>query len=132
MSALSKADVAISQMYADWICHTGKNSGTTCSRVDYIYFRPTQPDDACIDDLAGEPTTGAQRFVRVRSSSLKGCKGDSGGPWFRRNTAYGIVKGGTDASDCAAAGKTLWFSAIRDVEAFLGVDVLNNTNVTIP
>ncbi len=126
-----RGDVAISHMYADWVCHTGKNTGTTCGRVDYIYFQPTQPDDACIDAIAGQPVTCARRFVRVHSSSLKGCDGDSGGPWFRRNTAYGILKGGTDHADCSAANKSLWFSAIREVEAFLGVDVLVNNNVTI-
>ncbi len=125
-----RGDVAISQMHADWVCHTGKNTGTTCGRVTYIYYRPTYPG-ACIDAIAGEPTTCAQRFVRVHSSSLKGCKGDSGGPWFRRETAYGIHMSGTNATDCASAGKSLVFSAIREVEAFLGVDVLVNNDVTI-
>lgn len=123
-------DVAISQMYADWVCHTGKNTGTTCGRVDYIYFRPTG-SRACLDSEFGAPVQCAARFVRVHSSSLKGCRGDSGGPWFRRNTAYGILKGGTDRDDCTSANKSLWFSAIRDVETFLGVDVLVNNNVTI-
>ena len=123
-------DVAISQMYADWVCHTGKNTGTTCGRVDYIYFRPTG-SNACLDSEFGAPVQCAARFVRVHSSSLKGCLGDSGGPWFRRNTAYGILKGGTDRDDCVSANKSLWFSAIREVETFLGVDVLVNNNVTI-
>lgn len=125
-----RGDIAISQMYSDWVCHTGMRTGTTCGRVDYIYFRPTYAG-ACIDAIAGANIACARRFVRVHSSSLKGCVGDSGGPWFRRETAYGILMGGTDRDDCNAANKTQWFSAIREVESFLGVDVLVNNNVTI-
>ena len=119
-----------SGMLGDFVCHTGKNTGSTCGTVINIYFRPTN-SDACLDSEFGASVRCAARFVRVYGDDLKGCKGDSGGPWYRGATAYGILKGGTDASNCTATGKTLWFSAIGYVEEFLDVDVLIAHNVTI-
>lgn len=119
-----------SGMLGDYVCHAGKNTGSTCGTVINIYFRPTN-SGACLDSEFGASVRCAARFVRVYGDDLMGCEGDSGGPWYRGPTAYGILKGGTDASNCTATGKTLWFSAINYVEDFLGVDILIANNVTI-
>ena len=67
----------------------------------------------------------------MRGNTLKGCLGDSGGPWYDQGYAFGIHGGGTDADDCDATGKTLYFSAIRDVENELGVDILTTGPFTV-
>lgn len=95
-----------------------------------IYHRPTYAG-ACDADELGTPADCAARFVRVYGSGLKGCVGDSGGPWYRHATAYGIQMAATDKYDCTSAGKKLTFSAISHVETFLRVDILIAQNVTI-
>ena len=119
-----------SRMLGDIVCHTGKKTGSTCGTVINIYYRPTN-SGACYADEFNTPADCAARFIRVYGSGLKGCKGDSGGPFYRNSTAYGILKGGTDADNCISTGKKLVFSAIDRVEDFLGVDILVANNVTI-
>lgn len=119
-----------SSMLGDFVCHTGMITGSTCGTVTNIYHRPTYAG-ACYADELGTPADCAARFVRVYGSGLKGCVGDSGGPWYRNATAYGITMAGTDKNDCTSVGKKLIFSAIGHVEAFLRVDILIAENVTI-
>lgn len=121
---------AWSAMLGDFVCHTGMRSGSSCGTVINIYYRPTNAG-ACYADEFNTPADCAARFVRVHGSSLKSCKGDSGGPWFRRNTAYGIHKGSDSGNKCAKTGVNAWFSAMSQVESFLGVEVLVANNVTI-
>ena len=121
---------AWSAMLGDFVCHTGMRSGSSCGTVINIYYRPTNAG-ACYADEFNTSADCAARFVRVHGSSLKSCSGDSGGPWFRRNTAYGIHKGSDSGNKCAKTGVNAWFSAMGQVESSLGVQVLVANNVTI-
>ncbi|MCY3894124.1 MAG: hypothetical protein OXF65_12620 [Acidimicrobiaceae bacterium] len=125
-----RAKESWSAMLGDFVCHTGMVTGSTCGTVTNIYHRPTYAG-ACDADELGTPADCAARFVRVYGSGLKGCVGDSGGPWYRHATAYGIQMAATDKYDCTSAGKKLTFSAISHVETFLRVDILIAQNVTI-
>lgn len=125
-----RAKESWSAMLGDFVCHTGMVTGSTCGTVTNIYHRPTYAG-ACDADELGTPADCAARFVRVYGSGLKGCVGDSGGPWYRHATAYGIQMAATDKYDCTSAGKRLTFSAISHVETFLRVDILIAQNVTI-
>ena len=74
-------------------------------------------------------------FVKVQGRFLKGCKGDSGGPFYRGGKAYGILTSliGGDKEDCTSPGKTVTFSAIEEVEEFLNVEVLTEpVNLSAP
>ena len=116
-----------------YVCHTGKRSGFSCgtvSRIDYSPEYPSNTRAACLDEhLSRSPCDDV--FVRVAGTSLKGCKGDSGGPWHQGGTAYGIHMGGKVNPDCNETGVYQFFSAIDEVERFLGVSILINGDVAI-
>lgn len=109
-----------------YVCHTGKNSKTSCGRVTNIDHQRTSASNPCRDSAGGLVVCDSV-FVKVEGDYLKGCKGDSGGPFYRGGTAYGIAAGlvdGDDPHDCTLEGRTVTFSAIDEVESFLGVNVL--------
>lgn len=86
------SDIQRSQMINDHVCHTGKISGVTCGTVTNVAYQPTY-SGAC-----GSETCNAV-FVLVEGPALKACNGDSGGPWWRYRTAYGIHKGSNDSGN---------------------------------
>ena len=114
-------DAPRSKMIDAYLCHYGRKTRETCGDVISIFYRPS----------SGCETTCNSSFVRVHGDSLKGCKGDSGGPWYYDGTAYGILSGGTKANDCQSGGKYLYFSPIQSVERILGVDILTNGYVDV-
>ena len=68
----------------DAVCHRGERTGYSCSQVELINYAP--PGDLC-----GGPCD--PLWVTVTGPSCK--SGDSGGPIFSGNVAFGIVKGGS-------------------------------------
>lgn len=117
-------------MRGDFICHTGKRSGVSCGEVTHIYYQPQNSGACKASELGGSATCGAY-FVRVHGTALQSCSGDSGGPWYRSTTAYGIHKSSNSENDCTRLGVVAVFSSIDEVESFLGVDVMVSNNVTI-
>ena len=111
------------KMQGDYVCHTGKKSGISCGQVTNISHQLMWSDDRCLDSSGAEVAC-EHVFVKVEGQHLKGCKGDSGGPFYRGGTAYGIVAGSNGGTKCGLTGRTVTFSAIREVETFLNVDVL--------
>ncbi len=115
---------ARANMQGDYVCHTGKNSGISCGKVTNINHQLTWTNAPCRDST-GAVAVCDEVFVRIDGQRLKGCEGDSGGPVYRGGTAYGIMAGVIgDVEDCELRGNTVTFSAIDEVESFLGVDVL--------
>ena len=114
---------ARTNMQGDYVCHTGKNSKTSCGEVISIDHQLDWTDDPCLDS-SGSEVDCEHVFVKVQGQHLKGCKGDSGGPFYRGGIAYGIMAGSDGGTNCAKTGRTITFSAIREVEAFLRVEVL--------
>jgi hypothetical protein len=72
----------------DFVCHRGERTGYTCGEVELIDYAP--PGDLC-----GGPC--AASWVTVAGPGCGG--GDSGGPVFAGDTAFGIMKGGTWTKD---------------------------------
>jgi len=68
----------------DFVCHRGERTGYTCGEVELTDFAP--PGELC-----GGPC--AASWVTVGGPGCGG--GDSGGPVFAGDTAFGIMKGGT-------------------------------------
>jgi hypothetical protein len=68
----------------DFVCHRGERTGYTCGEVELTDYAP--PGDLC-----GGPC--AASWVTVAGPGCGG--GDSGGPVFAGDTAFGIMKGGT-------------------------------------
>ncbi|MYB08789.1 MAG: hypothetical protein F4Y28_02260 [Acidimicrobiia bacterium] len=114
---------ARAKMKDAYVCHRGKNSGISCGRVISIDFTPEWSDDPCLGPN-GAMTPCQDVFVRVHGPYLRSCDGDSGGPVYRGGTAYGIHAAGNGGTNCTQTGRTTIFSAIREVESFLGVEVL--------
>lgn len=115
--------IARDNMQGSYVCHTGKNSGISCGRVTKIDHQLMWPEDPCLDSSGAEAVCDSV-FVKVEGQWLKGCGGDSGGPFYRGGTAYGIMAGTTDVDDCTSRGKTVTFSAIKEVQVFLRMQVL--------
>ena len=118
-----RGDISRSRMMNNYICHHGKNSGESCGTVFSINHQPRHPKSC--------ESTCNYTFVRVRGNTLKTCFGDSGGPWYDRGYAFGIHGGGTGGDDCDREDETAYFSAIRDVENELGVDILTTGPFTV-
>ncbi len=127
-------DIARNNMERDYVCHFGISTRTTCGTVIDTSYEPryrSRTSNACVSS-GGDGTLCNAVFVKVKGGALKVCKGDSGGPVYRFGVAYGILKGGSNSTDCNATSKTMWFSAIREVEDFLGVQIITGGSVTIP
>jgi hypothetical protein len=114
---------ARAKMQDDYVCHNGEGSGVSCGRVTNISYQPTSKELTCYNS-SGAITACGNVFVRVDGQRLRGCGGDSGGPFYRGGTAYGITLPATNKTDCESGGKIVIFSAIQNVEALLGVEVL--------
>ena len=121
------SDIRRSQMINDHVCHTGKTTGVSCGTVTNVAYQPTW-GGAC-----GSDTCNAV-FVRVDGPALKACDGDSGGPWWRYRTAYGIHKGGNDTGETCQTDENRYaiFSAVIQVENYLDAAVLEDTYATVP
>lgn len=73
------------QMEDEYVCKHGRSTGFTCGYIDSKDFMPSQPPGN---------TTPTYIYVREENGNLSS-GGDSGGPWFSGNTAYGIHKSGS-------------------------------------
>jgi hypothetical protein len=79
------------QVIGSWVCKYGMTTHQTCGTIQSKNFDPFDPFHSF------SPT-----FVRVDGGNIQlANSGDSGGPWFSGNNAYGILKGapGEDVKD---------------------------------
>lgn len=67
------------------VCHRGITSGYSCGSVDSVTYQPTYAN-AC------GTVACASTYIRVSGPNLACSGGDSGGPWFNGQTAFGIMK----------------------------------------
>jgi hypothetical protein len=81
---LGSARTRLSTRGGEWLCHYGESSGYSCAEVELVNFAP--PGALCGGACA--PT-----WVTVRTRDCR--SGDSGGPVFSGDVAFGITKGGS-------------------------------------
>ncbi len=74
----------LSTRAGEWLCHYGESSGYSCAEVELTQFAP--PGQLCGGACA--PT-----WITVRTHDCK--SGDSGGPVFIGEMAFGLTKGGS-------------------------------------
>jgi len=67
------------------VCHRGKTTGYSCGSVESTTHQPTYAG-ACGSVAC------ASTYIRVSGPNLACFDGDSGGPWFNGQTAFGIMK----------------------------------------
>ncbi len=102
------------QNIGEYVCKYGKNTNYTCGYICSKNFNPqTQQNNV--------PT-----FILVNNTAnwpvLAG-PGDSGGPWFNTNTAYGTLKGGFTSGPNAGDA---YYMAVNYVESGLDVTVMTS------
>jgi len=100
-----------SQTIGGYVCKYGKTTHYTCGRISDKNYKPSYVPNA-------EST-----FIRVASTEGFGDlsePGDSGGPWFLSNTAYGTMSGQIEPGDDAI------YMAVNYVESGLGVSVMTS------
>ena len=83
------------QTVGEYVCKYGHSTQFGCGNIETKTFQPTD-QTGCSSGCTFEPT-----FIRVHSNSGDDLAngGDSGGPWFSGNTAYGVMRSelGNDA-----------------------------------
>ena len=71
------------QSVGAWVCKHGRTTGLTCGSIDSKNVNPNYVP------------SGQSTFIRVDAGDVPlSLPGDSGGPWFSGNTAYGTHSGG--------------------------------------
>ena len=109
------------------VCRSGTNSGVSCGTVNNVSYLPN-PDEGC--DGIGGPC--AAVYVQATGPTMQSCRGDSGGPVYSGNSAYGIHNGSNSGNDCDLLGVSIYFSAIGRVTSILGVDVVTFGPTNVP
>lgn len=105
--AANGPDVATYECYrsstgsGDQVCHRGTATGYSCGLVSVTNYQPTY-SGAC-----GTQTCSAV-WVQVAGAADTACYGgDSGGPVFASQTAFGLMKGASFSG--SAKGQCNWF-----------------------
>ncbi len=103
------------QAVGEYVCRYGKKTFYGCGTIFSTYVQPSNKKN-CFSNCSFEAT-----FVLVlKTSGILVEEGDSGGPWFSNNTAYGIMRArGTTPNE--AVGEV--YMAINYVSV-LGVSVI--------
>lgn len=114
-------------MMGHYVCHMGTNSGVSCGTVDNVRYQPN-PSNGC----DGNGVTCSPVFIRASGPDMRNCSGDSGGPVYSYNAAYGIHKGGRANNSCTRSNSYIFFSGIRRVQNVLGVTVITSWPSTVP
>ncbi len=128
--------IARDSMIGHYVCYTGRKSGYSCGTVTMAAVRshrcfslPGPAKRKMMEEL-GITMHGSRKQVKcepsylmVEGEDLRGCIGDSGGPLYNKDRiAFGILT--TGSGNKCISSVYLIFSAIQEVEKFLGVEVL--------
>lgn len=115
-------DLAIPEFYAT---HTTVRtvsgiaySANGMNLCNYGRSRDLSTLDCAIVQAWGVTKGAAQRQVVMDEDNAY--RGDSGGPWYSLNTAYGIHRGSSCADSCATDSGTSWFSETPYMDNALG------------
>lgn len=85
------------------VCHRGLTSGYSCGSVQSTTYQPTFAG-AC------NGFTCTSTYISVAGANLACAGGDSGGPWFNGQTAFGIHKSGNTPCTLAVYTSTDFLS----------------------
>ena len=107
--------ISRSNSAGDFVCHYGKNSGNSCGYVTSIYYAPggTYCGGLECDNV----------WIKVAGSSLRACSGDSGGPWYNGNKAYGVQSGKNGGTSCTSSINYAFFTS-STYFSNLGISIL--------
>jgi len=107
-AALSRANQTVNT----WVCKYGDTTGYTCGELKSKIYQPPQE---CT--MTNSPTA---TYMRVKNPDGENLSegGDSGGPWYAGNTAFGFHKG----SPCDWSSDQAYYMA-QDLVSVLGVSI---------
>ena len=103
-----------SQSVGEYVCKYGRATHYTCGYIDTKNYRPDP------DNIPGPSPT----FIRVDNTAGYGDlsdSGDSGGPWFNTNDAYG-----THVGSPAGDSNDAFYMAVNYISRGIHVDVLTS------
>ncbi|MFZ3383497.1 MAG: S1 family peptidase [Candidatus Methanoperedens sp.] len=103
-----------SQVVGNYVCKYGVTTGYTCGYISDTSYNPRTLQNNVSTFILVDNTAGW--------STLAG-PGDSGGPWFANNDAYGTLKGGFTSGP--NAGDAVYM-AVDYLESGLGVSVMTS------
>ncbi len=104
-----------SQSVGEYVCKYGKTTHYTCGYIETKNYRPDETDDF------PHP---APNFIRVNNTAgydNLSSPGDSGGPWFFSNDAYG-----THVGSPAGDSDDAYYMAVNYISRGIHVDVLTS------
>ena len=97
------------QTVGEYVCKYGIATGFDCGDIVTISFQPTDQTGCSI------PCSFSATFIRVHKDGVDLADSrDSGGPWFRGNTAYGIMR-----------------SQLGDDAIYMPIDYISDLDVTV-
>jgi hypothetical protein len=109
--------IAYSGMLGDWVCHYGIATGNSCGSVVNEWW---DPGDIC--GVSGTANC-APEWIKVTGSQLACFGGDSGGPLYHNETAYGTLQAGKKTGN--QKGQCQWASFMR-MDNFIALPLLQN------
>ncbi|HRC84383.1 MAG TPA: S1 family peptidase [Thermoanaerobaculia bacterium] len=93
------------QAVGAWVCKNGRTTGATCGSIGSKSYCPSYVP------------SGNSTFICVNPGNVPLSQpGDSGGPWFSGNTAYGVHSGGNGSGTLAI---------------YMAIDYLSNLGLTV-
>lgn len=110
-----KSDLVIGSTY---LCHFGKNSGTSCGLVKHVSVGPfatttaKTPSGESLKICNTSQTYCNRKFIRISAPDLRCETGDSGGPVLDGTIAYGIASTCNVAEMARGATPTLTLSSL--------------------
>lgn len=109
--------IAYSGMLGDWVCHYGITTGNSCGSVVNEWF---DPGNKC--GVSGTDNCAAE-WIKVAGSQLACYGGDSGGPLYHNEIAYGTLQAGYFSGN--QKGQCIWASFMR-MDHFIALPLLAN------
>ena len=62
----------------------------------------------------------------IRAANLASCSGDSGGPYYASNAAWGLHVNSNETTCPGSSNEHSWFSSATDIQTRLGVSILTS------
>ncbi len=87
------------QVVGEYVCRYGRITHFACGDIQSKHVQPVTVGGANHVGCEDTPCQFSATFISVnRTHGMESIEGDSGGPWFSGNTAYGIQRGHADGN----------------------------------
>jgi hypothetical protein len=101
-----------------YVCHYGKTTGQSCGEVTSTSYRPVN-EGSCTGTGVCNST-----WVRLEGPDLACGNGDSGGPVFAYETAFGVWNGASKTGTAKGQCNYAYYSSVDWIQRGLGADII--------